>query len=43
MSKSIGKALFISNKTVSSYKTRIMDKLSAESSLIWSTLRAAVG
>lgn len=29
--KSIGKALFISNKTVSSYKTRIMDKLSAES------------
>lgn len=29
--KAIGKALFISNKTVSSYKTRIMDKLGAES------------
>lgn len=29
--KSIGKSLFISNKTVSSYKTRIMDKLGAES------------
>jgi len=29
--KAIGKALFISNKTVSSYKTRIMNKLGAES------------
>ncbi len=29
--KAIGEALFISNKTVSSYKTRIMDKLGAES------------
>ncbi|RZT31928.1 response regulator transcription factor [Cupriavidus agavae] len=29
--KSIGKALFISNKTVSSYKSRIMTKLGAES------------
>ncbi len=29
--KAIGKALFISNKTVSSYKTRIMTKLGAES------------
>lgn len=29
--KAIGKELFISNKTVSSYKTRIMSKLGAES------------
>lgn len=28
--KSIGKALFISNKTVSSYKTRILEKLGVE-------------
>ncbi|AVA35450.1 two-component system, NarL family, response regulator EvgA [Cupriavidus metallidurans] len=29
--KAIGKALFISNKTVSSYKTRVMKKLAADS------------
>ncbi|WP_445347046.1 helix-turn-helix domain-containing protein [Cupriavidus pauculus] len=30
-SKAIGKALFISSKTVRGYKTRIMNKLGAES------------
>ena len=39
--KSIGEALFISNKTVSSHKARIMVKLQATSRSSWSTSRGA--